>query len=176
MPVPQTLAKKLNKDVFQGERERERERQREYWEALGTHLRHSPGQRRGKDRRLRKKRKKKKPSIKSDKSKSASSTAALGKRAGKNRQRRGWTAKGKEMDISWLSVSEQCFYEWLPSYQSSIIRQLNTCCLQMLNKIKLSHNDLRVHIPLLLYNQSFARLDTYYVQFFFLSLNEAICF
>lgn len=36
-----------------------------------------------------KKEKKKKPSIKSDKSKSASSTAALGKRAGKNRQRRG---------------------------------------------------------------------------------------
>lgn len=91
----------------------------------------------------------KKPSIKSDKSKSASSTAALGKRAGRSRQQRGWTAERKEMDISWLSVSEQCFYEWLPSYQSSIIRQLNKCCLQMLNKIKLSHNDLRVRIPLL---------------------------
>lgn len=94
----------------------------------------------------------------------------------------GWACGGrdepqrKEMDISWLSVSEQCFDEWLPSYRSSIIRQLNTCCLQMLNKIKLSHNDLRVRIPLLLYNQSFARLDTFCVQFFFFfSLNEAIC-
>lgn len=156
MPVPQTLAKKLNKDVFQGV-ERERERQRAYWAALGTHLRHSPGQRRGKDR-------KKKPSIKSDKSKSASSTAALGKRAG----------RGKEMDISWLSVSELCFYEWLPSYRSSIIRRLNTCCLQMLNKIKLSHNDLRVRVPLLLYNQSFCKIG-YILRAVFLSLNEAIC-
>lgn len=120
---------------------------------------------------------KKTPSIKSDKSKSASSTAALGKRAGRSRQRRGWTAERKEMDISGLSISERCFDEWLPSYHSSIIRQLNTCCLQMLGKkkIKLSHNDLRVHIFLLLYSQSFARLDTFCVQFF-LPLNEAICF
>ena len=29
MPVPQTLAKKLNKDVFQGETERRSERERE---------------------------------------------------------------------------------------------------------------------------------------------------
>lgn len=157
---------------FREERGRERERQRAYWAALGTHLRHSPGQRRGKDRRLWRK----KPSIKSDKSKSASSTAALGKRAGRSRQRRGWTAERKEMDISGLSISEQCFDEWLPSYHSSIIRQLNTCCLQMLEKkIKLSHNDLRVHIFLLLYSQSFARLDRFCVQFFF-PLNEAICF
>lgn len=84
-----------------------------------------------------------------------------------SRLRRGWTAERKEMDTSWLSVSEQCLNEWLPSYHSSIIRQLNTCCLQMLNKIKLSYNDLRVHIPLLLYNLSFARLDTFCMQFFF---------
>lgn len=65
MPVPQTLAKKLNKDVFLGVgwatataaaaaavgRE-EQERYHAYREALGTRLRCSPGQRRGKDRRL----------------------------------------------------------------------------------------------------------------------------
>lgn len=86
MPVPQTLAKKLNKDVFQGG---EREREREATCILSGVGHTSQTLSRPEKRQGQASVKKKKPSIKSDKTKSASSTAALGKRAGRSRQRRG---------------------------------------------------------------------------------------
>lgn len=107
MPVPQTLAKKLNKDVFQGEREGEKERgdvhTERCWARISDTLQARDeartgvcGKKRKKTRRRGKKRGEK-PSIKSDKSKSASSTAALGEESrdeqaeeGMNRREKRW--------------------------------------------------------------------------------------
>lgn len=88
MPVPQTLAKKLNKDVFQGG-ERERERGNVHTERRWAHISDTLQAREEARTGVCEEKREKNPSIKSDKSKSASSTAALGKRAGRSRQRRG---------------------------------------------------------------------------------------
>lgn len=166
MPVPQTLAKKLNKDVFRGKRER----QGAYWAAVGTHLRHSPGQRGGKDRRLRGggRRRRNPPSSLTNPNQGLQLLLW-------GREQGGGGGGEKWIQADWASPSSVSMNGCsLIAAQSldSLIRVVFTCCEE--RKIKLSHNDFRVHISLLLYTQSFARLDTFCVHFF--PLNEAICF
>lgn len=91
MPVLQTLAKKLNKDVFQEGKERSGVHTERRWahvsDALqageeartGSLFQKEGGEEEGENS----------PSIKPDKSKSASSTAASGTRAERSRQRTG---------------------------------------------------------------------------------------
>lgn len=90
MPVPQTLAKKLNKDVFQrGREESGVHTERAMGTASQTLSRPEKRQGQASVDEGRESGEKKRSSIKSDKSKSASSTAATGMRAERSRQRRG---------------------------------------------------------------------------------------
>lgn len=143
MPVPQTLAKKLNKDVFQGEREREAT-------CILSNAGHTsqtlsrPEKRQGQASAWRKKKIKTLYQVWQTQISIFNCCFGVESREEQAEQGTNYREKGNGYKLT------ECLNEWLPSYHSSIIRQLNMCCLQMLNKIKLSRGDLRVHIPLLL--------------------------
>lgn len=142
MPVPQTLAKKLNKDVFQEGGRKKKERSEVHTERRWAHV--SDALQAGEEARTGQFQRgvfKKSPSSKSYKSKSASSTAASRMRGGRR----------------------CCCFITTP-----IIRHLNMCRLQMANKTKrnkLNHNDLRV--GLLLYNLFFFKIGYFLCAVFF---------
>lgn len=89
MPVLQTLAKKLNKDVFQEGKERSGVHTERRWAHVSDALQAGEEARTGVCFREGGEEGENSPSIKPDKSKSASSTAASGMRAERSRQRTG---------------------------------------------------------------------------------------
>ena len=157
MPVPQTLAKKLNKDVFQGETERERERERgregvnvhtERWLGTGA-LQAGEEGRTGVCGERRKETKKKKKKKKEKKRQTLHQVESKNQRLQPllRGREQGGAADGGEMDPSVSEQSSAMNGRRLIAARSS--EHLNTCCRQTLNEIKLSHDDLRVHVPLL---------------------------